>query len=322
MISELSPDATRLVARAVHLHPDRWRASFRSWLDLHSGQVAFAPGRLLEEVGERQDVRRLRTIAKSAKRSSVDANLGKGLVRRLAERVFIEDQGRVCLSVGARLITGSEIRRKVLTLLMYLVTRPDLAGTRDQVLDVLWPDLSPDLAQNSLNQTLYFLRRVFEEPYSDDLSPGYVHSDSDVIWLDSGLITSRSIQCRDFVRSLPPEPDPDQVELLVGLYRGRFALDFEYEEWASAYRDSLHAAYLEIVERAVVNDFLAGHFDRGINVARRALEVDPKADQIEVTLLRLYRATGAHSAAAEQYAHYAEAIRGELGIEPPPLESL
>ena len=33
-------------------------------------------------------------------------------------------------------------------------------------------------------------------------------------------------------------------------------------------------------------------------------------------------ATGAHSAAAEQYAHYAAYLREELGLEPPPLASL
>ena len=66
----------------------------------------------------------------------------------------------------------------------------------------------------------------------------------------------------------------------------------------------------------------AGHFDRGIAIARRALEVDPTAENIEVSLLRLYKATGAHAAAAEQYAHYSAVIRDELGIEPPTLESL
>jgi flagellar hook protein FlgE len=34
------------------------------------------------------------------------------------------------------------------------------------------------------------------------------------------------------------------------------------------------------------------------------------------------RVTGAHAAAAEQYAHYAAMVREELGVEPPPLESL
>ena len=109
---------------------------------------------------------------------------------------------------------------------------------------------------------------------------------------------------------------------LVDLYQGRFALDFEYEEWAEPHRDSVHAGYLEVVERAVLDDFLTGHHERGIRIARRALDIDSKADNVEVSLLRLYLVTGAHSAAAEQYAHYSSVMRDELGVEPPPLESL
>jgi DNA-binding SARP family transcriptional activator len=207
-------------------------------------------------------------------------------------------------------------------MLSFLITRPDLSATRDQVLEALWPDLDPEVAVNSLNQTVYFLRRVIEEDYSDDLSPGYVHHDSDVVWLDPELITSRSVECRTLIRELPSAPSPDDVERLTLIYRGRFALDFEYEEWAAAYRDTLHATYLEIVEHAVLGDFTSGHYDRGIRIARRALDIDPTAEQIEICLLRLYRVTGAHSAAAEQYAHYASVIRDEIGVEPPPLEAL
>jgi DNA-binding SARP family transcriptional activator len=240
----------------------------------------------------------------------------------LASIVRVEDQGRISLEIGNRVVLGSTIRRKVLAMLAYLVTRPDLSATRDQVLDALWPDLDPEVAVNSLNQTVYFLRRVFEEEYSDDLSPGYVHHDSDVVWLDSDLVSSRSVECRQLIRDLPNRPAPADVDRLTRMYRGRFALDFEYEEWAEAYRDTLHATYLEIVERSVLDDFTSGHYDRGINIARRALEVDPSAEQIEICLLRLYRVTGAHSAAAEQYAHYAAVMRDELGVEPLPLESL
>jgi DNA-binding SARP family transcriptional activator len=207
-------------------------------------------------------------------------------------------------------------------MLCFLLTRPEMSATRDQVLDALWPDLDPEVAVNSLNQTIYFLRRVFEETYAEDLSPGYVHHDSDVVWLDTELISSRSTECREFIRELPPQPTPDDVDRLTTLYRGRFALDFEYEDWATTYRDPLHAAYLEIVERSVLEDFRFGHYDRGISIARRALEVDSTAEQIELCLLRLYRVTGAHSAAAEQYSHYATVMRDELGLEPLPLESL
>jgi len=207
-------------------------------------------------------------------------------------------------------------------MLSYLLTRADLAATRDQVLDALWPDLDPEVAVNSLNQTVYFLRRVIEEEYSDDISPGYVHHDSDVVWLDPDLVSSRTVACRNLIKGMPARPSPDDVDRLTVLYRGRFALDFEYEEWAAAYRDTLHAAYLEIVERSVIDDLTSGHYDRGIAVARRALDADPRAEQIEVCLLRLYRVTGAHSAAAEQYAHYAAVLRDEIGVEPPPLDLL
>jgi two-component SAPR family response regulator len=197
-----------------------------------------------------------------------------------------------------------------------------MASTRDQVLDALWPELDPIDALNSLNQTVYFLRRVLEEHYVDDLSPGYLHHDSDLIWLDPELVSSRSNQCRALIRAMPSVPEPDQVKALVDEYRGRFALDFEYEEWAGPNREWLHASYLEIVERAVTSDLETGHHSRGINLARRVLEVDPNAEQVELSLLKLYRATGAHAAAAEQYTHYASAMRDQLGLEPPALESL
>jgi DNA-binding SARP family transcriptional activator len=244
------------------------------------------------------------------------------LARRLADRALVEDQGRVSVLVGNRVVAGSKIRRKVLALLCFLLTKPTMSSTRDQVLDALWPELDPLDALNSLNQTVYFLRRVLEEDYVDDLSPGYLHHDSDLIWLDPELVSSRSNECRQLIKSLPPIPAPDQVNALVESYHGRFALDFEYEEWAGPYRDWLHASYLEIVERALNTDIETGHFDRGIKVARRVLDIDPAAEHVEVSLLRLYRASGAHAAAAEQYTHYASTMREQLGVEPPPLESL
>ena len=97
---------------------------------------------------------------------------------------------------------------------------------------------------NSLNQTVYFMRRVFEEDFNDDLSPGYLHHDSEVIWLDRELVSSASAACASTIRAMGPDPTPDEVESLSSQYTGRFALDFEYEEWTQAFRDWLHASYL------------------------------------------------------------------------------
>jgi len=321
-LDEFDDSVLNIVSGASRTHPARWRHELRLQLAGAGTGEGFAAARLLEPIGDRSDIQRLRGFAGRHRKLPGASSLGRGLSRRLAERVVVEDQNRVSLAIGSRIVPGSSIRRRVLALLCFLLTRPDMSSTRDQVLDGLWPELDPLDALNSLNQTVYFLRRVLEEHYVDDLSPGYVHHDSDLIWLDSELVTSRSNACRQLIKSLPTVPSPDQVNKLVTEYSGRFALDFEYEEWSAPYRDWLHASYLEIVERALTNDIESGHYERGIHLARRVLDVDPGAEHVEVSLLRLYRASGAHSAAAEQYAHYATAMRDQLGLEPPPLETL
>jgi DNA-binding SARP family transcriptional activator len=307
-----------VVHSEVGLRRERWLPALRVAVggDRESSHPAAI---LLNEFGSFEDVPRLRRLSK---KGSADPNLGKGLARRVADRVFVEDQGRVALGVGERRIEGTAIRRKVLTLLCFLLTRPRFSSTRDEVLESLWPDSEPTVALNSLNQTIYFLRRVFEPGFREDTSPGYVRHESDVVWLDRQLVSSRSQRCADFIRSLGPRPSPEQVDHLTASYQGRFALDFAYEEWAVAYRDGLHASYLQVVENAVGQDMETGHWNRGITTARRALSIDPEAEQVEASLVRLLRLSGAHAAAAEQYEHYATVLREGLGIEPPPLDAL
>ncbi len=197
-----------------------------------------------------------------------------------------------------------------------------MSATRDQVLDALWPEADPDQAVNSLHQTVYFLRRVIEPAYSDDLSPGYLNQDAELVWLDSGLIASRSVRCRAQMRSLGVDPPFAAVLAVAAEYHGRFALDFSYEDWASMHRESLHAQYLELMERAIASSSSAGRFGEALELSRNVLETDPTLDQIEASVVKMYRLLGAHSAAAEQYQHYTTVVREELGIEPPPLDQL
>ncbi len=311
-----------VVAAAARLHPERWRFVLRDQIDSAALGSGMNAARLLETVGERSDIQRLRRYARRQRKVPGASSLGRPLSRRLADLVVVEDQDRIVIHIGQRQIPGASIRRKVLALLCFLLTKPDFSSTREQVLDALWPDLDPLDALNSLNQTVYFLRRVLEENYVDDLSPGYVHHNSDLVWLDGKLVFSRSNDCRRLLKALPIVPTPDQVFELADHYHGRFALDFEYEDWAAPYRDWLHSSFLEVIEKGVSGDLESGHFARGIKLARRVLDIDPNAEQVEVSLLRLYRASGAHAAAAEQYAHYANSMRELLGLEPPTLESL
>ncbi len=321
-LSDIARPVADLILNECRLRPARWRPALRAAIETDSTRGVAKAAELLDDIGEVGDVAVLRALARRLKPTGQYGHLGRGLARALAPRIVVEDLGRVTISIGESNISGADIRRKALALLCFLLTRPSYSATKDQVLDAMWPDVEPTTGLNSLNQTVYFLRRVFDSGYSEDMSAPYLHHDSDVIWLDQEMISSRSGNCRDLLRQLGPSPSYSEVDALAELYLDRFALDFAYEEWAVPFRENLHAAYLEVIEKSVRLDANSGEHDRAMRLARRALEVDPEAQQVETSLLHLYRVTGAHAAAAEQYSHYAQVIREEIGADPPPLESI
>jgi ATP/maltotriose-dependent transcriptional regulator MalT/DNA-binding SARP family transcriptional activator len=314
-LSDLGPVAYAAVLEEAERRPWRWRGATRNALERAHQPELQRIADLLGRIGEGEDIGRLRD---AGRRGRTGARFGAALARRLAERVFVEDLGRVHLTVGTRTVDGADVRRKVMALMCLLLSRPKFSATREEVLDSLWPEHDPASALNSLNQTVYFLRRVFEPEFRDDRTPGYVGQDGETIWLDTELIDCRSRRCVQLIRTMPGDPTPEGAVELATQYRGRFALDFAYDDWAAPFRDALHASYLRVIERAVRLDLDSGHFERGTFIAERAAEVDPDSEEIQAALVRLYRLSSAHAAAAEQYAHYARNLR-ELGIEPPAL---
>lgn len=317
-IGRMSQDALGRITNEATVLPERWRGALRRALQQGGSSGLRSSAELLERIGEQADVDVLRMAARTHR--NLDPGAGRVLARRLAPRVVVRDLGFVTVSIAGRDIEGAGLRRKVLALLCWLLTRPAMRASREEVLDALWPDADPDAALNSLNQTVYFLRRVFEPDYREDVSPGYVTQTTEMIWLDSELIDSASRVCRRLLRHSGAISDA-ALGQLAATYVGRFALDFAYEDWATGYRESLHAAYLHTVETAVRGDVDRGEFVRGVGLARTAAEVEPDSEALSVSLVRLYRLSGAHSAAAEQFGHYARVLR-DLGVDPPAFEDV
>lgn len=316
-LHRLVPEALAIIQAEAQRRPERWRSALCGAVERQVASAQLAAAELVR-IGTRAELERVRAAAvrnRSLRTYAVD------LARRLAPRIQVHDLGPVSIEIGDSHLAGHRVRRRVLALVCFLLSRPSMAASRDEVLDQLWPDLSPETSINSLNQTIYFLRRVFEPDYREGFSAGYVRFDGETISFDRDLVTCASQRCRELVAQAR-RGDASAASRLAEQYAGRFALDFAYEEWAAGHRDRLHAAVLGVLESAIEAHCASGQMDAAIELAQRALELEPTSDEIERTLLRLYRATGQQTAAAEQYAHYAAMLRDDLGVEPPPLEAV
>jgi len=220
-------------------------------------------------------------------------------------------------------VSLSDTRRKAASVLTFLITRPNLTATKEQVLDELWPDLDPDAAANSLNQTLYFLRRDIDPWYTDGISADYIVNESELLWLDRDLVRVGSVEFhRNASEILSEGRQANDGPSLIRQYDGRFAPEFEYEEWAIGWRDRLHALYLHIVHATAQALSDSGQDEAALNVLLEATSTDPEALELETQLVRAYARLGAQGAAARQYRHFAEAHRREVGAEPPTLADL
>jgi DNA-binding SARP family transcriptional activator/tetratricopeptide (TPR) repeat protein len=322
-LHELSAEARLVVQTQALVAPNRWRDALRNEIGPECPpERLLAPASLLDVIGETRDVILLRGVARRLPREQRDPNLGRRLARGLALPAHVHDLGHVTVEVGGTSVPASSIRRKALALLCYLLTRPAWTATKEQVIDALWPDANPDAVVNSLNQTLYHLRRVFEPAFDEDTSANYVHHDLELLRLDDSLITSTSRSCMVLLNRIARDHRPDQIADLSKTYATRFAMDFAYEEWSIAFRDSLHSGYVDAVEREVSRDAASGHFDRALPLVRGALSIDPDDIELERTLIRLLLRSGSRRAAAEQYGHYATAFRAEFGIDAPPITAL
>src|SRR5947209_6633570 len=96
---------------------------------------------------------------------------------------------RVELLGGLRAVRGDrEVARfptqKAGALVAYLAYYPDRTYPRDELIELLWPEVESDKGRNSLRQTLFLLRHQLEPPL--------VESSASVIVADRASVSVRS----------------------------------------------------------------------------------------------------------------------------------
>ncbi len=191
------------------------------------------------------------------------------------------------------------------------------------VLDELWPEASPDDALNSLHQAMYYLRRCIDRWYEDSTSADYVVLESEIVYLDPNLVLTDSLNFHHQAASALGNENPSLIGYdALKAYRGFFAPEFEYEEWAIDYRARTHAQYLQLVHRVVDCHLIAGEYQSAAACLMTALRLDPSAFELESQLVVALWRQGSRAAALEQYRHFAHAHTRELGMAPPRLDEL
>jgi len=136
------------------------------------------------------------------------------------EPLRVQILGGFQVSVGLRTIEEDEWRlRKVKSLIKLLALSPRHSLHREQVMEALWPDLSPTAAANNLRYSLHNARRTLEPVPATHCRYLRLHDEllelypTGPLWLDVEAFEDATLKARR-------ARDPLYYEAAIALYAG------------------------------------------------------------------------------------------------------
>jgi DNA-binding SARP family transcriptional activator len=304
---------TDLLVRLLESDPEYWRMPLLKLLPDLTGDRRATVLRGLLRVANRATVEYLAGV------SGQDVSEARHqLVQQLAARIYIRSFGSLTIQRGDRQGPATTIdKRRLRALLGLLVVHSGQVLSRDTALDVLWPEADPIAAVNSLNQSVYQLRRVLNPQHRDGDSPQYILSAPDALQLNPDLVRSDLGEFRQLItrwKSARADERRDIAELMVDIVRGEFLADLKYEEWMQQTEISVHAEIRHALLPIAQGDGASP--DLAIRAASALMLLDEFDEIAALALIHQLMASGRRFSAREIVIRFRDKLRDELGEGP------
>ncbi|MGF9754486.1 NB-ARC domain-containing protein [Microvirga sp. 0TCS3.31] len=183
-------------------------------------------------------------------------------------------------------------RRSAATLVKVLALRPGRQLPREQLVDLLWPDLLLEQAAPRLHKAAHYARAAVGVPSAVVLA-------GDVVSLLPDAEVAVDVERFDRAAG-----DSSSVGQAIDLYRGDLLPEDLYEPWADAERERLRVCYLELLRSA----------GRWADL----VAAEPLDEEAHLRLVQHHVEGGNRSQALRQLEAMARTWRDELGAEPGP----
>jgi DNA-binding SARP family transcriptional activator len=210
------------------------------------------------------------------------------------------------------------------TILKFLASRPRQPVLRDVLLENLWPEEDPDVANNRLKVAMHHLRQVRtindgEADHGDYVifrDGCYMFSPHIRIWTDVEAFEAAWKTGARLERSgyLPQAiPFFEQAE---ALYRGDYFEDDRFEEWMLVRREELKETYLRILDKLSRFWFRQGVLESAIDGWKKILVTDVWREDVYRHLMVCFAKNGQRGVALHWYDLCVEVLQKELQLAP------
>ncbi|MGW0807662.1 BTAD domain-containing putative transcriptional regulator [Nonomuraea sp. NPDC002799] len=228
--------------------------------------------------------------------------------------VRLELLGGFRVTIGTLVVPDATWRtRKAAALIKLLCLAPRHRLRREQIMNLLWPELPPPAAAANLRKTVHLVRQMYAGRY--ETQP--VVSQGDLLSLPVGHIWVDVVAFRSTLAQARENRDIQAYAAAIELYRDGL-LPEDGDEWADAPRMDLRNDYVAILDEYAGILESSGLLDESARVTRLLVAADPLLEDAHVRLMRVLALAGRRAEALRQFEVLRDLLDGELGIEPGP----
>jgi DNA-binding SARP family transcriptional activator len=220
--------------------------------------------------------------------------------------------------VGGRVVEDRAWRRKTARqLFKVLLSRPGRRMTRDEVVELFWPDSDAVAASSNLRSTIYAMRRALDS-HGQPAGRGVVFGDHDSVWLrpDMELWTDADAFEQLVVQAWRAADPVPVLERASRYYAGDYLPDDLYESWAAERRDALKRTWTELQFGLARTAEHRLDVSEAVERLENLLRDDPCDERAAQELMKLLARHGRRTEALRVYQRLTQSLREELDVQP------
>jgi LuxR family maltose regulon positive regulatory protein len=215
-------------------------------------------------------------------------------------------------------------RDKARQLFQLLVARRGRWMQRDELCDLLWPRLAPEVALRDFKVALNALNKALEPARAADAPYAFIARDGAAyrlrpeadLWLDDAAFAEGCARGLALLDAGDEEAGAAALEEALALYAGPYLPEALYDDWAADERERLQAIFLRAAERLAAARLAAARLADAADLCRRILAHDRCYEPAYQLLMRAHAREGNRPLALRAFQRCAEALHDDLGVEP------
>jgi DNA-binding SARP family transcriptional activator len=208
-------------------------------------------------------------------------------------------------------------KRKARLLIQILALQPSHELHREELMEMLFPDIDMKPAEANLHRVLYAARRALEPNRSSYASSKYLLVERRRIkltaernlWIDAE-------EFENYGREGLKTNDNAMLESAAEIYKGDLLAEEPFEEWAIDRRERLKTLFHRVLRQLAKNSEKQANIEEAHFWLDKILSHEPVDEAAHRAKMRLYEKQGESCLALKQYEKCREALFRNLGVAP------